>query len=119
MITEISIVSLFLGTALCIIGVIGVLRMPDFMNRFHATTIIVTLGTFFILLPVALFSVKEDPGAPFSLTIGELGYAKSAFILLVATWVGGAVGSHAMARAMFKRGMKPDNLIKDQTEGKK
>jgi len=108
MINEISIVSLFLGTALCIIGVIGVLRMPDFMNRFHATTIIVTLGTFFILLPVALFSLLS----------GEPGYAKSAFILLVVTWAGGAVGSHAMARAMFKRGMKPNNLIKDQTEEK-
>lgn len=106
MINEISIASLFLGTALCIIGVIGALRMPDYMNRFHATTIIVTLGTLFLLLPVGLFSIRT----------GDWGYAKSAIILLVVTWLGGAVGSHAMARAMFRRGMKPGNLVKDQME---
>ena len=109
MINEISIASLFLGTALCIISVIGVLRMPDFMNRFHATTILVTLGTFFTIFPVALFSV----------TTGDAGYAKSAVILLATTWLGGAVGSHALARAMFKRGLKPKNLVKDQMEERK
>ncbi len=102
---ELTAVSLLLGTALCIISALGILRLPDFMSRFHASTILVTLGTLFLLIPVALYSK----------TTGELGYAKSAVILLIATWVAGAVGSHAMARAMFKRGMKPNNLVKDQT----
>ncbi|MFH0817658.1 MAG: monovalent cation/H(+) antiporter subunit G [Candidatus Micrarchaeota archaeon] len=105
MIYEFSALSLLLGVALCMISVLGVLRMPDFMSRFHASTILVTLGTLFILIPVGLHSK----------TTGDLGYAKSALILLIATWAAGAVGSHAMARAMFSRGMKPKNLIKDQT----
>ena len=104
MIYEISTGSLLLGTALCMISVFGVLRLPDFMSRFHASTILVTLGTLFILLPVGLYSYET----------GELGYVKSALILLVVTWLGGAVGSHALARAMFKRGLKPGNLVKDQ-----
>jgi multicomponent Na+:H+ antiporter subunit G len=104
MIFEFSVVSLLIGTALCIISVLGVLKLPDFMSRFHASTILVTLGTLFLLIPVALKSVQT----------GELGYAKSALILLAATWLAGAVGSHAMARAMFARGLKPNNLVKDQ-----
>lgn len=104
MISEITLASLFLGTILSTIGVIGVIRMPDFMSRFHASTIIVTLGTLFLLLPIGLFSLKT----------GDPGYAKSALILLVATWVAGAVGSHALARAMFRRGERPKNLVKDE-----
>ena len=102
----ISTASLFVGIALCIIGVIGILRMPDFMNRFHASTIITTLGTAFLLFPVGLASFES----------GEFGYARSAIILLASVWLAGAVGSHAIARAMFKRGIKPGNLVKDQME---
>ncbi|MFH1447821.1 MAG: monovalent cation/H(+) antiporter subunit G [Candidatus Micrarchaeota archaeon] len=104
MITEISTISLFIGTALCCIGTIGILRMPDFMNRLHSGTIITTLGTFFLLIPVGLSGLKT----------GDVGYVKSAIILLVVLWLGSAIGSHAIARAMFKMGIKPDNLVNDQ-----
>jgi multicomponent Na+:H+ antiporter subunit G len=100
----ISTSSLFIGTALCMVGVIGILRMPDFMNRFHAGTVITTLGTGFLLLPVGLASIES----------GDAGYAKSALLLLAAVWLSGAVGSHAIARAMFRRGIKPENLVRDQ-----
>ncbi|MFH1470680.1 MAG: monovalent cation/H(+) antiporter subunit G, partial [Candidatus Micrarchaeota archaeon] len=79
MIYELSVISLLIGVALCIISVIGVLRMPDFMSRFHSSTILVTLGTLFLLIPVALFSVQSN----------DLGYARSALILLAVTWVAG------------------------------
>lgn len=108
MIEMISTASLFIGTILCTIGAIGVVRMPDYMNRFHASTIIVTLGTLFILLPVGMHSINT----------GDLGYAKSAIILLFATWIAGAVGSHALAQAMFARNKKPGNLVKDDLQKK-
>ncbi len=106
MINEISLVSLFVGTALCGIGTMGILRLPDFMNRLHAGTVITTLGSFFILLPVALYSIET----------GDSNYLKSAIILLFSIWIGGAVGSHSISRAMFSKGMAPSNLVKNQME---
>ena len=41
---------LFLGGLFCLIGTIGLIRMPDFFTKMHASSLIETLATGFILL---------------------------------------------------------------------
>lgn len=86
--------SLLAGGAFCIVGAVGMLRMPDFYTRMHAASIVDTLGAGFILFGlllqagVTLVAVKL-------LFIGAL--------LLFASPTAG----HALARAAFERGLQP------------
>ncbi len=45
-----------LGALLCLIGAIGILRLPDFYTRLHAAGINDTAGAGFILVGLALHS---------------------------------------------------------------
>ncbi|MDP4994432.1 MAG: monovalent cation/H(+) antiporter subunit G, partial [Burkholderiaceae bacterium] len=45
----ISWLSLAIGGIFCVIGAIGLLRMPDFFTRMHAASVIETLGAGLIL----------------------------------------------------------------------
>ena len=42
------------GSAFCMIGALGLLRMPDFFTRMHAASLIDTLGAGFLLLGMML-----------------------------------------------------------------
>ena len=46
----ISWVMLLLGSAFCLIGTLGLMRLPDFYSRVHAASIIDSLGTILVLL---------------------------------------------------------------------
>jgi multicomponent Na+:H+ antiporter subunit G len=82
------------GGAFCIIGAIGLLRMPDFFTRMHAASIIDTLGAAFILLGLML-------QAGFSLVTVKL---IAIGLLLFFT---SPVSTHALARAALARGVEP------------
>ena len=82
------------GGAFCIIGAIGLLRMPDFFTRMHAASIIDTLGAAFILLGLML-------QAGFSLVTVKL---IAIGLLLFFT---SPVSTHALARAALARGVDP------------
>lgn len=41
---------LVLGSAFCLIGTLGLMRLPDFYSRVHAASIIDSLGAILILL---------------------------------------------------------------------
>ena len=82
------------GSAFCIIGAIGLLRMPDFFTRMHAASVIDTLGAAFILLGLML-------QAGFSLVTVKL---IAIGLLLFFT---SPVSTHALARAALARGVEP------------
>jgi multicomponent Na+:H+ antiporter subunit G len=82
------------GGAFCIIGAIGLLRMPDFFTRMHAASIIDTLGAAFILFGLML-------QAGFSLVTVKL---IAIGLLLFFT---SPVSTHALARAALARGVEP------------
>ena len=42
------------GGAFCLIGAVGILRMPDFYTRVHAASVTDVVGSFAILLGLAL-----------------------------------------------------------------
>lgn len=82
------------GGVFCMIGALGLLRMPDFYTRIHAASVIETLGAGLLLLGMmlqaglTLISVKL-------LIIGVLLFFTS------------PTATHALARAAHLRGVEP------------
>ncbi len=92
-ITLMSWLSLVLGGIFCIVGAIGLLRMPDFYTRMHAASVIETLGAGLILLGLIL-------QAGFTLVTAKL-LMLGLLILFVSP-----TATHALARAAMVRGIK-------------
>jgi multicomponent Na+:H+ antiporter subunit G len=82
-------ICLAIGSLLCIIGGIGLLRLPDFFSRIHASGLNDTLGTPLILLGLML---QIEP----SLTTVKLFFI-GLFILL-----SNPTAAHAMIRSALK-----------------
>ena len=47
-------ISILVGAAFCVIGTVGLVRMPDFYTRVHAAGIVDTAGAGFLLLGMLL-----------------------------------------------------------------
>ncbi len=97
----ISWVSLALGGIFCVIGAIGLLRMPDFFTRMHAASVIETLGAGLILLGLCL-------QAGWTLITVKL------LMLGVLILFASPTATHALAKAALVRGLKP--LLADTRE---
>jgi len=99
LIDGISWVCLVVGGLFCVIGAVGLLRMPDFYTRMHAASVIETLGAGLILLGLIL-QAGATLVAVKLLMLGLL-------ILFVSP-----TATHALARAGMVRGLKP--LLADE-----
>lgn len=93
MIDLIAEILLGVGAAFGLVGAIGVLRMPDVYNRIHAQTICTVGGAILILLGVCLLE-------------GFSSYTVKALIIAAFLFVTNPVGSHAIARAAHRSGIK-------------
>ena len=82
------------GGVFCVIGALGLLRMPDFYTRMHAAGIIDTLGAGLLLAGMIL-------QAGFTLIAVKLGFIA---LLLFFT---SPTATHALARAAHLRGVGP------------
>ena len=92
---------LLAGGSFCVIGAIGLLRMPDFYTRMHAASVIDTLGVGLLMLGLLL----------------QAGWSLVAFKLLaivVLILLTSPVATHALARAARVSGVKP--LLADPEE---
>lgn len=92
---EIAAVALMIGGVFFVLaGVIGVLRLPDFYTRLHATSKCDTLGLALMVAGVALLT-------PVSLVTVK--------VLLVAVLVAlvNATAAHALGRAAHRSGLIP------------
>lgn len=94
LITSVSWVSLVLGGVFCIVGAIGLLRMPDFYTRMHAASVIETLGAGLILLGLMLQA---------GLTLVTVKLLMLGLLILFVS----PTATHALARAAMVRGLKP------------
>lgn len=83
-----------IGSAFCVIGATGLLRMPDFFTRMHAASVVDTLGAAFILLGLML-------QAGLSLVTLKL------LAIGVLLFLTSPVSTHALARAALARGVEP------------
>ena len=86
--------SQLLGSAFCIIGGIGLIRLPDFYSRIHGGGITDTLGAGLVMLGLML-------QAGWSLVTVKL-VLIMLFLLLTSP-----VASHAIARAARHSGLEP------------
>jgi multicomponent Na+:H+ antiporter subunit G len=93
--------SLVTGGLFCIVGAVGMLRMPDFYTRKHAASVVDTQGAGFILFGLLL-------QAGFTLVAVKL-LMIGALLLFTSPTAG-----HALSRAAFERGLKP--LLAEETK---
>ncbi len=89
-----SAVCLLAGGAFCIVGGVGLLRMPDFYTRVHAASVVDTIGALLILLGLLLQAGPTLVGAKLMML--------AAMLLLVSP-----TATHALARAALLRGLRP------------
>jgi multicomponent Na+:H+ antiporter subunit G len=98
----IAFVAVVVGTAFSVLGVLGLIRLPDVYTRLHATGKVSTFGV--ILLLVA--AVGWTP----------LGWGKG-LLLALFLLVAGPVASHAIASAAYRLGI-PMKAVRNDLEKK-
>ena len=82
------------GGLFCVVGAIGMLRMPDLYTRLHASSVIESIGAGLILLGLML-------QAGLSLITLKL------LMLGVLLFIASPTATHAIARVAMLRGLKP------------
>ena len=82
------------GGFFCVVGGIGLVRMPDFYTRMHAASVAETLGAGLLLLAMMLH-------AGFSLVTAKL------VILGLLIFFTSPAATHALAKAGMTRGIEP------------
>jgi len=87
-------ICLVAGGVFCIIGTLGLVRMPDFYTRMHAASITDTVGAALMLLGMML-------QAGFSLITVKL--VMIGLLLLFTS----PTATHALAKAALARGLQP------------
>jgi multicomponent Na+:H+ antiporter subunit G len=90
----ISWICLVAGGLFCIVGAVGMLRMPDFYTRLHAASVIETLGGGLIMLGLLLQA---------GLTL----VAVKLLIVALLVFFASPTATHALARAAMERGVRP------------
>ena len=87
-------ICLVAGGLFCVVGAVGMLRMPDFYTRMHAVSVIETLGAGLILLGLLLQA---------GLTL----VAVKLLIIALLIFFTSPTATHALALAAMERGVKP------------
>lgn len=96
-----SMAILSLGVFFLTLGSVGIIKMPDFYRRMHAVSMSDTLGIILVTSGIILqYGVSL-------MSLKLLGI----FVLMAIT---NPVGSHALARAALRSGMKPWNLKEEK-----
>lgn len=88
------------GGIFCVIGAVGLLRMPDLYTRMHATSVIETLGAGLILLGLVL-------QAGLTLVAAKL------LIIGVLIFFASPTSTHALAKAALARKLTPEGVDAD------
>jgi len=97
----IGIAALVFGLFFCIVGVVGVIRMPDIYTRLHASGKVAVLGIYGLLIGAAI--IMPD------ITLKAL--ALGLFILITSP-----VTSHAIGAAEYRRQEIVEELVEMQSE---
>ncbi len=85
---------LFTGAFFCLVGAIGILRLPEFFSRTHASGVTDTLGAGGILLGLMLQTSEPLVLAKLIIVIGLL-------------WFTSPTAGYALARAALSHGLTP------------
>jgi multicomponent Na+:H+ antiporter subunit G len=98
-----TIVFVSAGIFFLLIGSVGIIRLPDFYSRTHATSKSDTLGMMLVIIGLIIFEGM-------TINSGKL------FLILLFILLANPIGAHALARAALHAGLKP--LFPDNTKDK-
>ena len=88
--TVIGLIVFWFGIIFCVIGTIGMMRLPDVYTRIYASTKVATLGLFGLLIGAAFLLPEVAP---------------KAVVLIVFMTITSPVASHAIAEAAYRSGV--------------
>jgi len=91
------------------LGTFALMRFPDVYTRLHGATKCTTFGSIFTTLGVVIYGFVRGGGAMQTLAIHAL-------VALVALLITNPTGSHAIARAARRSGVKPWGAVVDKWE---
>lgn len=94
LVNAVSWACLLAGAVFCVIGALGMLRMPDFYTRVHAASVTDTAGVGLLLLGMML-------QAGFTLVTVKL------IIIGLLVFFTSPTATHALCKAALTRGLKP------------
>jgi multicomponent Na+:H+ antiporter subunit G len=86
------------GTLFSVVGVLGLLRLPDVYTRLHATGKVGTFGVVLLLIAAVVFT--------------PLGWSKG-LLLILFLLVAGPVVSHALGSAAYRLGLPMRGATRD------
>ncbi len=93
-----AILAVLVGSAFSIIGIIGMVRLPDALTRLHATGKVSTFGVILLLVAAAIVM----PGA----------WGK-ALVMIALLVIAGPVVSHALGSAAYRLGIPMKRAVRD------
>ena len=88
------------GVSLFAIGVLGILRFPDFYTRLHAAGKCDTLGSILLILALAIFNLQE-------FTFANLLVSLKILSILIFVFVASPTATHALTEAALVVGVEP------------
>jgi len=91
------------------LGALALMRFPDVYTRLHGATKCTTFGSIFTALAVIVYGFVRG-GAEYNTL------AIHAIVALIAILVTNPTGSHAIARAAYRSGVKPKGAVVDRLE---
>jgi len=94
----VSYVFMVIGGLFYLLGGLGVLRMPDTFDRIQAGTKATTLGAFALLIGIG---------------IANPDWLLKVFLIIIFIAISNPIGSSALAKAAYKSGSLPSNLVQD------
>ena len=89
-----TIVLVILGIAFILVGSLGIIRLPDFFTRTHAVSKSDTLGVIFVISGLVIYE---------GFTLSSL----KLILIILFIALANPIGSHALAKAAVKKGLKP------------
>ena len=96
-----TILFVVLGIIFILVGSLGILRLPDFYSRSHAASKSDTIGVIFVIGGLIIYE----------------GFTQSSlklFFVILFIALSNPIGTHALARAALKKGLKP--LVYNRSE---
>jgi multicomponent Na+:H+ antiporter subunit G len=100
----IAIIAVIVGTAFSIVGILGLVRLPDVYTRMHATGKVATFG-------VVLLTVAAMFATPFAWSKG--------LVLIALLILAGPVVSHAIGSAAYRLGIPMKMFVRDDLADKR
>lgn len=99
--TVFTVLFVIAGIFFLLIGSVGIVRLPDFLTRTHATSKSDTLGLLLIIIGLIIYE-------------GWHLNSVKLFLILLFIVLSNPIGSHALARAAYETGVKPKFVGKNK-----